>query len=182
MCCILKWKERKWCIKHHQNAFQVDWGTSILKTEFSQHIAFTSCHCVVTCLFMFLGVFFIPYVLFLFACGIPLFLMETSLGQYTSQGSITCWRKICPLFEGKSLRNIVHFHITSDIHTSYPACNLIIPQTSATHLTPCVDLNLCWTTTSLAKTIFCYIPHDTNGLAFTGCEFLCYLCNLVASI
>ncbi|XP_029286970.1 sodium- and chloride-dependent GABA transporter 2-like [Cottoperca gobio] len=46
------------------------------------------------------GVFFIPYVLFLFTCGIPLFLMETSLGQYTNQGSITCWRKICPLFEG----------------------------------------------------------------------------------
>ncbi|KAM6980457.1 solute carrier family 6 member 22, tandem duplicate 1 isoform 1-T1 [Aplochiton taeniatus] len=46
------------------------------------------------------GVFFIPYVLFLFTCGIPLFLLETSLGQFTSQGSITCWRKICPLFEG----------------------------------------------------------------------------------
>jgi len=49
----------------------------------------------------FLGVFFIPYLVFLFACGIPLFLMETSLGQYTSQGSVTCWRKICPLFEGE---------------------------------------------------------------------------------
>ncbi|XP_066519464.1 sodium- and chloride-dependent GABA transporter 2-like isoform X5 [Hoplias malabaricus] len=46
------------------------------------------------------GVFFIPYVLFLFACGIPLFLLETSLGQYTSQGSVTAWRKVCPLFEG----------------------------------------------------------------------------------
>uniref|UniRef100_A0A8C2JH75 Transporter n=1 Tax=Cyprinus carpio TaxID=7962 RepID=A0A8C2JH75_CYPCA len=46
------------------------------------------------------GVFFIPYVVFLFACGIPLFLMETALGQYTSQGTVTCWRKICPLFEG----------------------------------------------------------------------------------
>ncbi|KAI4892739.1 hypothetical protein NFI96_032303, partial [Prochilodus magdalenae] len=46
------------------------------------------------------GAFFIPYVVFLFACGIPLFLLEVSLGQYTSQGSITCWRKICPLFEG----------------------------------------------------------------------------------
>ncbi|KTG34319.1 hypothetical protein cypCar_00010402 [Cyprinus carpio] len=46
------------------------------------------------------GVFFIPYVVFLFACGIPLFLMETALGQYTTQGTVTCWRKICPLFEG----------------------------------------------------------------------------------
>nr|XP_046239527.1 sodium- and chloride-dependent GABA transporter 2-like isoform X2 [Scatophagus argus] len=51
-------------------------------------------------LFCFPGVFFIPYVLFLFTCGIPLFLLETALGQYTKQGSITCWRKICPLFEG----------------------------------------------------------------------------------
>lgn len=49
------------------------------------------------------GVFLIPYLIFLFACGIPLFLMEISLGQYTSQGSITCWRKICPLFEGEPL-------------------------------------------------------------------------------
>ncbi|KAG5837925.1 sodium- and chloride-dependent GABA transporter 2-like isoform X1 [Anguilla anguilla] len=45
-------------------------------------------------------VFLVPYVLFLFTCGIPLFLLETSLGQYTSQGSITCWRKICPIFGG----------------------------------------------------------------------------------
>uniref|UniRef100_A0A8P4KP69 Transporter n=1 Tax=Dicentrarchus labrax TaxID=13489 RepID=A0A8P4KP69_DICLA len=36
------------------------------------------------------GVFFIPYVLFLFTCSIPLFLLET----------ITCWRNVCPLFEG----------------------------------------------------------------------------------
>uniref|UniRef100_A0A3B5MWD6 Transporter n=1 Tax=Xiphophorus couchianus TaxID=32473 RepID=A0A3B5MWD6_9TELE len=46
------------------------------------------------------GAFFIPYLIFLFACGIPVFLLETSLGQYTSEGGITCWRKICPLFEG----------------------------------------------------------------------------------
>ncbi|KAG1942748.1 solute carrier family 6 member 22, tandem duplicate 2 [Pimephales promelas] len=46
------------------------------------------------------GAFFVPYVLFLFTCGIPLFFLEMSLGQFTSQGGITCWRKICPLFEG----------------------------------------------------------------------------------
>uniref|UniRef100_A0A672YG34 Transporter n=1 Tax=Sphaeramia orbicularis TaxID=375764 RepID=A0A672YG34_9TELE len=46
------------------------------------------------------GVFFIPYLLFLVTCGIPLFILETALGQYTSQGGIMCWRKVCPLFEG----------------------------------------------------------------------------------
>ncbi|XP_072291290.1 sodium- and chloride-dependent GABA transporter 2 isoform X2 [Eucyclogobius newberryi] len=46
------------------------------------------------------GAFFIPYLIFLFACGIPVFLLETALGQFTSEGGITCWRKICPLFEG----------------------------------------------------------------------------------
>uniref|UniRef100_A0A669E6C4 Transporter n=1 Tax=Oreochromis niloticus TaxID=8128 RepID=A0A669E6C4_ORENI len=46
------------------------------------------------------GAFFIPYVLFLVTCGIPLFVLETALGQYTSQGGIMCWRKVCPLFEG----------------------------------------------------------------------------------
>ncbi|GAA6221888.1 sodium- and chloride-dependent GABA transporter 2-like [Lates japonicus] len=46
------------------------------------------------------GAFFIPYILFLVTCGIPLFILETALGQYTSQGGIMCWRKVCPLFEG----------------------------------------------------------------------------------
>ncbi|XP_069716692.1 sodium- and chloride-dependent GABA transporter 2 isoform X4 [Phaenicophaeus curvirostris] len=46
------------------------------------------------------GAFFIPYLIFLFACGIPVFFLETALGQYTSQGGVTAWRRICPLFEG----------------------------------------------------------------------------------
>ncbi|KAG7454302.1 hypothetical protein MATL_G00258150 [Megalops atlanticus] len=46
------------------------------------------------------GAFFIPYLIFLFTCGIPVFFLETSLGQFTSEGGITCWRKISPLFEG----------------------------------------------------------------------------------
>lgn len=47
------------------------------------------------------GVFFIPYILFMFTCGVPLFFLETALGQYTNQGGITCWRRICPLFQGR---------------------------------------------------------------------------------
>uniref|UniRef100_A0A8B9NLR4 Transporter n=1 Tax=Accipiter nisus TaxID=211598 RepID=A0A8B9NLR4_9AVES len=48
------------------------------------------------------GAFFIPYLIFLFTCGIPVFFLETALGQYTSQGGVTAWRRICPLFEGES--------------------------------------------------------------------------------
>ncbi|XP_078529839.1 sodium- and chloride-dependent GABA transporter 2-like isoform X2 [Lissotriton helveticus] len=46
------------------------------------------------------GAFFIPYLIFLFTCGIPVFFLEISLGQYTSQGGVTCWRRLCPIFEG----------------------------------------------------------------------------------
>lgn len=46
------------------------------------------------------GVFFVPYLLFLVLCGVPLFLLETSLGQFTSLGGVSAWRSICPLFGG----------------------------------------------------------------------------------
>ncbi|CAL8242509.1 unnamed protein product [Merluccius merluccius] len=46
------------------------------------------------------GVFFIPYFIFLFFCGIPVFFLETAMGQYTSEGGVTAWRKMCPMFEG----------------------------------------------------------------------------------
>ncbi|XP_075875916.1 sodium- and chloride-dependent GABA transporter 2-like [Nelusetta ayraudi] len=46
------------------------------------------------------GAFLLPYALVLFTCGIPVFFLEVSLGQMTGQGGITCWKKICPLFEG----------------------------------------------------------------------------------
>uniref|UniRef100_A0A4W6EYD5 Transporter n=1 Tax=Lates calcarifer TaxID=8187 RepID=A0A4W6EYD5_LATCA len=39
------------------------------------------------------GAFFVPYVIFFVCCGIPVFFLETALGQFTSEGGITCWRK-----------------------------------------------------------------------------------------
>nr|CAI5827224.1 unnamed protein product [Callosobruchus analis] len=44
------------------------------------------------------GAFLIPYLMMLFFCGIPLFFMESSLGQFSSTGCITVF-KICPLFK-----------------------------------------------------------------------------------
>lgn len=42
-----------------------------------------------------------PYVVFAVLCGIPLFLLETSIGQYTQEGFVTCWTKLCPLARGE---------------------------------------------------------------------------------
>ncbi|XP_054867986.1 sodium- and chloride-dependent GABA transporter 2-like isoform X4 [Amphiprion ocellaris] len=46
------------------------------------------------------GAFLVPYLVFVVTCGIPLSLLETTMGQYTQEGAITCWRKLCPLAEG----------------------------------------------------------------------------------
>ncbi|XP_066561896.1 sodium- and chloride-dependent GABA transporter 2 [Amia ocellicauda] len=57
------------------------------------------------------GVFLVPYLLFLVLCGIPLFLLETALGQLTSQGGITAWTKICPLLGGLGYASqVIVFH------------------------------------------------------------------------
>lgn len=47
------------------------------------------------------GAFLIPYLIMLFLCGMPLFFMELSLGQYIALGPVTSWAAICPLAKGE---------------------------------------------------------------------------------
>jgi hypothetical protein len=43
--------------------------------------------------------------LFLMACGLPLYFLEVSLGQFTGKGCFHVW-EACPLFKGKGIQRI----------------------------------------------------------------------------
>ncbi|XP_064608852.1 sodium- and chloride-dependent glycine transporter 1-like isoform X2 [Liolophura sinensis] len=45
------------------------------------------------------GAFMIPYLTFLILCGVPLFFLEISYGQFSSLSPVSVWR-FCPLFKG----------------------------------------------------------------------------------
>lgn len=51
---------------------------------------------------MILGAFLIPYAIMYLLGGLPLFYLELALGQYQRVGCISVWRRICPIFQGKT--------------------------------------------------------------------------------
>ncbi|XP_032697393.1 sodium- and chloride-dependent GABA transporter 3 [Lontra canadensis] len=85
------------------------------------------------------GAFLIPYVVFFICCGIPVFFLETALGQFTSEGGITCWRKICPLFEGIGYATQV---IEAHLNVYY----IIILAWAIFYLSNCFTTELPWAT------------------------------------
>ena len=54
-----------------------------------------------------LASFIIPYFVMLFTVGIPLFYMESILGQSLQRGPIKAWYKICPNLWGIGLAGVI---------------------------------------------------------------------------
>ncbi|XP_075901953.1 sodium- and chloride-dependent creatine transporter 1 [Nelusetta ayraudi] len=52
------------------------------------------------------GAFLVPYLLFVFIGGIPVFFLEIALGQFMKQGGVSAWN-ITPLFKGLGLASMV---------------------------------------------------------------------------
>lgn len=75
------------------------------------------------------GAFLIPYFTFLFLGGIPIFILETSLGQFMQQAGITAWNLI-PAFKERftlfrlnkilvSFNKIIFSEYTTTLTTKY---------------------------------------------------------------
>uniref|UniRef100_A0A3Q3VU60 Transporter n=1 Tax=Mola mola TaxID=94237 RepID=A0A3Q3VU60_MOLML len=94
------------------------------------------------------GAFLVPYCFFAVFCGLPVFLLETAIGQYTQEGAISCWTKLCPLAQGIGFSVIVI--------QLYGRCYMIILAWALRYLIYCFRDPLPWTT--------CNNPWNTGHL------------------
>lgn len=93
-------RARGWFFVHFIYEFSYNFLFNISEFLAQQRNAICKCNII-----QFTGAFLVPYLLMLFLCGIPLFFMETCLGQFSSTGCLTIFR-IAPLFKGNHLIKI----------------------------------------------------------------------------
>ena len=74
----------------------------------------TSLHILTFYSFSFSGAFLIPYFVAMLTCGIPLFLLEVSVGQYLGVGGMSVVGQLCPIF--KVRKNEFLVRVLSKVH------------------------------------------------------------------
>uniref|UniRef100_A0A673HXF0 Transporter n=1 Tax=Sinocyclocheilus rhinocerous TaxID=307959 RepID=A0A673HXF0_9TELE len=102
------------------------------------------------------GAFLIPYVLFLFIAGMPLFYMELALGQYNREGAATVW-KICPVFKGVGYTVIIIALYVGFYYNVIIAWSLYYLFASLTSELPWLKCNNPWNSPN------CTEPQHING-------------------
>ncbi|KAI0231282.1 Sodium- and chloride-dependent glycine transporter 2 [Lamellibrachia satsuma] len=91
------------------------------------------------------GAFFVPYIIMLSFIGMPLFFMELSLGQFSSNGPLTCWG-FSPLFKGLGVAQLVISAIVSIYYNMIIAWSLYYFFASFTSSLPWADCSHWWNT------------------------------------
>ncbi|XP_070552975.1 sodium- and chloride-dependent glycine transporter 1-like isoform X1 [Ptychodera flava] len=104
------------------------------------------------------GAFLIPYVIMLVVVGMPMFLVELSLGQYASQGCIGVW-KCCPLFKGLGYAMVIASSLLAIYYNVIMCWSVYYTYASFTALPslPWVGCKNHWNTDN------CYDDRDVNA-------------------
>lgn len=109
------------------------------------------------------GAFLIPYTIMNLIAGIPLFLMEMSIGQFSSSGVVRVWR-LSPLFRGIGYAMVCVSAILAPYYNLIIAWSLVYLFSSFTSELPWATCNNFW------NTINCSLHHqETNDLLRTNC-------------
>ncbi|KAK3539410.1 hypothetical protein QTP70_006463 [Hemibagrus guttatus] len=106
------------------------------------------------------GVFLIPYILFIFLGGIPIFFLEIALGQFMKAGSIAVWN-IAPLFKGLGYASMVIVFFCNTYYIMVLAWGFYYLIKSFTSTLPWSTCTNYWNTENCIETF----PHDAckNG-------------------
>ena len=91
------------------------------------------------------GAFFIPYVLAIVLIGYPLFLLETTIGQYSRKNAIQVW-DISPVFKGIGMAGISVIMMINIYYTTPISWGLFYMVMSMTDKLPWAECNPEWAT------------------------------------
>ncbi|KAL1491648.1 hypothetical protein ABEB36_012212 [Hypothenemus hampei] len=96
------------------------------------------------------GAFLVPYLIMLFFCGVPLYFMETSLGQFSSSGCLTVFN-IAPLLKGVGIAIICVNLIVSSYFVTIYAYPLLFLYHSFQPVLPWSHCENSWNTNKCIK-------------------------------
>nr|XP_033802492.1 sodium- and chloride-dependent neutral and basic amino acid transporter B(0+)-like isoform X2 [Geotrypetes seraphini] len=108
------------------------------------------------------GAFLIPFIIMLAIAGLPLFLMECSLGQFASLGPVEIWR-IVPILQGVGITMVLISALVSIYYNVIVGYSLYYLFASFTRVLPwsyCMD----WANENCSETSrgFCNISSETD--------------------
>ncbi|XP_047497598.1 sodium- and chloride-dependent GABA transporter ine-like [Penaeus chinensis] len=93
------------------------------------------------------GAFLIPYFTMLFVCGIPLLLMELTVGQFTRRGPVGALAKLCPLLKGAGVGTVVMSFLVGTYYNIIMAWSIFYTIQSFTEDLPWKTCNATWADT-----------------------------------